>query len=484
MAVERRFDPVRPIVPVVLAGGAGSRLWPLSRTLHPKPFHSLFGERSLLQETLLRAERVADRAPIVVCNEAHRFLATEQIRALPAAWRQIVLEPEGRGTAPAVALAAYLVRAELEDALLLVLPADHRIDDMTGFEAAVETAASAAGGTQRPVVCFGIEPTRAETGYGYIELSGSGRGGVQPVRAFVEKPGRQTARGFLASGRHLWNSGMFLMHVETGLAEIAAHSPDTAAAVAAAFASARADLDFFRPGPAYLECRPGSFDRVVMERTGNALVVPAAFGWRDIGAWDAVLEASDRDDDGNRFKGDVLARGVTNSLIDARARLVAAIGVEGIVVVETADAVLVAGIDRVADVGGLVADMTRAGRAEAGLHTKVVRPWGRYERLGEGEGFQVKRLRLDPGASISLQVHRHRSEHWVVVRGVAEVTRDDRTFALRENESAWIRVGARHRLHNPGTDVLEVIEVQVGDYLGEDDIVRFEDPPSVTDDSN
>ena len=481
--LERRLEPVSPIVPVVLAGGAGSRLWPLSRTLYPKPFHALFGDRSLLQETLLRAERVADRPPIVVCNEAHRVLATEQISALPAAWRQIVLEPEARGTAPAVALAAYLVRAELEDALLLVLPADHCIDDLTGFEAAVETAAAAAAGAHRPIVCFGIEPTRPETGYGYIELPGAGCRGVQPVRAFVEKPDRQTARGFLASGRHVWNSGMFLMHAETVLAEIAAHSPDTAAAVAAAFASARADLEFFRPGPAYLDSPPGSFDRVVMERTGNALVVPAAFGWRDIGAWDAVLEASDRDDDGNRFKGDVLARGVTNTLIDARARLVTAVGLEGLVVVETADAVLVATQDRVADVRGLVADMTRAGRPETGLHTEVARPWGGYECLGEGEGFQVKRLRLDPGASISLQMHRHRSEHWVVVRGVAEVTRDDRTFALRENESVWIPVGARHRLHNPGTDVLETIEVQVGDYLGEDDIVRFEDPPLGRDES-
>ena len=483
MAVERRLDPVRPIVPVVLAGGAGSRLWPLSRTLHPKPFHPLFGERSLLQETLLRAGRVADRPPIVVCNEAHRFLAAEQIRALPAAWRQIVLEPEARGTAPAVALAAHLVRAELEDALLLVLPADHYIDDATGFEAAVETAAAAAAGAHRPVVCFGIEPTRPETGYGYIELPGAGRIGVQPVRAFVEKPDRKTARGFLASGRHLWNSGMFLMHVETGLAEIAAHSPDTATAVAAAFASGRADRDCFRAGPAYADSPAGSFDRVVMERTGNAVVVPAAFGWRDLGAWDAVLEESDRDDDGNRLNGDVLARGVTNSLIHARARLVAAVGLEGVVVVETADAVLVAGMDRVADVGGLVADMTRAGRPETGLHTEVGRSWGRYERLGQGEGFQVKCLRLDPGASISLQVHRHRAEHWVVVRGVAEVTRDERTFALRKNESAWIPTGARHRLHNPGTDVLEVIEVQVGDYLGEDDIVRFEDPQSGTDES-
>ena len=267
------------------------------------------------------------------------------------------------------------------------------------------------------------------------------------------------------------------MHVETGLSEIAAHSPDTAAA----FASARADLDFFRPGPAFLDSPAGSFDRVVMERTGNAVVVPAAFGWRDIGAWDAVLAASDRDDAGNRFKGDVLASGVTNSLIDARARLVAAVGVEGIVVVETADAVLVAGMDRVADVRGLVAEMTGAGRPETGLHTEVARPWGGYERLGAGEGFQVKRLRLDPGASISLQCHRHRAEHWVVIRGVAEVTRDERTFALRENESAWIPVGARHRLHNPGAELLEAIEIQVGDYLGEDDIVRFEDPPSGTD---
>ena len=475
LALARRARRVTPLVPVILAGGAGSRLWPVSRAACPKPFQPLFDGESLLQHTLRRAAWVTDEPPMVICGEAHRFLAVEQVCALGPALRQLVLEPDGRGTAAAIALAAHLVRAECAEAQLLIMPADHWIGDWGGFAAAVAAAAEAADGAGGPIVAFGIAPSRAETGYGYIEAAPGGAGAVSAVSAFVEKPDKATARGFLASGRHLWNSGMFLMPVKTCLAEIAAHQPETAAAVAASVEDATAEFDFLRPGPAFLDSPKGSFDTVVMENTDNAVVLPVAFAWRDIGAWDEVLAASRRDGRGNHIEGDVLARDVCNSLIESRGRLVAALGVDGLVIVETADAVLVTRRDRAQEVRALAAELERAGRPEYLADRRVYRPWGSYECVDRGEGFQVKRLRVRPGASISLQLHEHRAEHWVVVRGVAEVTRGDRTIVLGENESVYIPRGVMHRLHNPGEETLEVIEIQVGYYLGEDDIIRFED---------
>ena len=464
---------MKPLVPVVLAGGVGSRLWPLSRAHFPKPFHALFGERSLLQNTVLRAAAVTDRPPIVVCNEANRFLVAEQLRALNLPWQCIALEPEGRNTAPAIALAAHLAIAETTGAQLLAMPADHRVEDAEGFVVAVKTAQSAS--EDGAVVTFGVAPTRAETGYGYIALEAAGQRGVQPVLAFVEKPDAERAQTFMASGRHLWNSGMFLMDAAVALAEIKAHDPEMAAAVAESVDEGESDLDFFRPSDAFLRSPNASFDVAVMERTARAAVLPVDFGWSDIGSWESVLEASGVDGRGNCFVGDVLPMDVDGSLIQAGHRLVAAIGVDRLVIVETADAVLVADRSRVQDVGALVAQLQASGRSEHSLHTEVFRPWGSYEGVGRGERYQVKRIRVKPGASISLQLHRHRAEHWVVVKGEAEVTRGEETFALRENESTYIPQGATHRLRNLGEQTLELVEIQVGDYLGEDDIVRFDD---------
>ena len=462
---------MKPLIPVILAGGVGRRLWPLSRALFPKPFHALFGDRSLLQMTVLRAAKVTLRPPIVVCNVDNRFLVAEQIRALDLTWQHIVVEPEGRNTAPAIALAAHLAAAENEDAQLLILPADHLIGDDARFADAVMAAASEEGA----VVAFGIEPTHPETGYGYIELVEAGRRGVQPIRSFVEKPGRERALDFLASGRHLWNSGMFVTGANTVLAEIEARRPAMAEAIARSVRDGGFDLDFFRPTDSFLESPSVSFDVAVMEKTAHAAVLPVEFAWSDIGSWRSVLEASEADARGNRFAGDVLPLDVTGTLIHANHRLVGAVGVDGLVVVETADAVLVADRARAQDVAALVERLKESGRPEHLLHTEVLRPWGSYEGVAHGQGYLVKRIRIKPGASISLQQHCHRAEHWVVVRGTAEVTHNDEVFILYENQSTHIPKGVKHRLTNVGTMWLEIVEVQVGDYLDEDDIVRLED---------
>ena len=461
-----------PLVPVILAGGVGSRLWPLSRALFPKQFQPLLGDLSLLQATLLRAKRAAAQPPIIVCNEAHRFAAAEQCRALQLPWQCIALEPEGRNTAPAIALAAHLAAAQSPDARLLVLPADHVIQDEDAFEQAIKTAADAAGDDQ--LVAFGVTPTHPETGYGYIELSAPGAG-AQPLRSFVEKPDRRTAAACVASGRHLWNSGMYLLGARTCLAQIEKRSPAMAEAVAASVQAGQSDLDFFRPSKAFLDSPAGSFDKVVMERADNALVVPVSFGWRDVGSWRAIQDAVPADADGNLIRGDVMALDVANSLIHAQGRLIGAIGVRDLIIVETNDAVLVANRERTQQVGALAEQLKRLQRSEYLLHRQEFRPWGSWESLASGARFNVKQLRLKPGASTSLQRHQHRAEHWVVVGGVAEVARDGETFTLTENSSIEIPQGAVHRLRNPGESPLEIIEIQIGAYLGEDDIVRFED---------
>ncbi|MDE0000420.1 MAG: mannose-1-phosphate guanylyltransferase/mannose-6-phosphate isomerase [Gammaproteobacteria bacterium] len=464
---------MKPLVPVILAGGVGSRLWPLSRALFSKPFHALFGERTLLQNTVLRAHKATQRRPIIVCNEDNRFLVAEQLRSIGVAWEHIVLEPEGRNTAPAIALAAHMALGDTDDSRLLILPADHLVEDEAGFVEAVEMAADASEGGA--VVTFGVRPTRPETGYGYIELEAEGRQGVQPIRSFVEKPDQQRARAFSDSGRHLWNSGMFLTDARIALTEIAAHSAHIGEAVAASVREGRSDLDFFRPSNTFLQSPAISFDVAVMEKTARAAVLPVDFGWSDIGSWESVLEATGVDGQGNCFAGDVLPLDVEDTLIHADHRLVSAIGVGRLIIVETADAVLVADRGRAQDVTNLVARLKGSGRSEHLLHPEVFRPWGSYEVVARGERYQAKRLRIKPGARISLQKHRQRAEHWVVVRGAAEVTRDDEIFTLRENESTYIPIGVKHRLGNAGNQMLEIVEVQVGSYLGEDDIVRFED---------
>ncbi|MEE8297007.1 MAG: mannose-1-phosphate guanylyltransferase/mannose-6-phosphate isomerase [Hyphomicrobium sp.] len=460
------------VIPVIIAGGTGSRLWPLSRALFPKQFHAIFDENSLLQNTLLRAAQATTNPPILVCNDEHRFLVAEQCRDVGIAWQSIVLEPEGRSTAPAIALAAHLALAERDDVQLLVLPADHLINDTEAFKVAAGKAAAAS--SQGFMVTFGIRPTHAETGYGYIELS-EASDDVQDVRSFVEKPDLQTAQAYLASGTHLWNSGMFMLDAKTYLEELAEHCPEMANAVSAAVQSGTEDLDFFRPGDVFLESPTDSIDYAVMEKTARAKVVPVGFDWSDIGSWAAIWEASDQDADGNHFDGDVVPLATRNSYVLAQNRLVGTICVEDLVIVETADAVLVADKTRVQDVRALVQKLKACEREEYVSHREVFRPWGSYEGVGQGERYQVKRIKVTPGASLSLQKHHHRAEHWVVVRGTAEVTRGEETFTLGENESTYIPLGVKHRLRNPGKLTLELIEVQVGSYLGEDDIVRLDD---------
>ena len=459
------------LIPVILAGGTGSRLWPLSRELFPKQFHAMFGEYSLLQNTLRRARGVTSEPPIIVCNEEHRFLVAEQCRALGLPWRSIMLEPEGRNTAPAIALAALACDSGSQ---MLVMPSDHLIEDEQAFGQAVKKASQAAA--EGALVTFGVEPTHPETGFGYIQASDARVGdAARPVQSFVEKPDQATADAYLKSKDYFWNSGMFVLDSALYLDELAQHAPAIAEEVAAAYASGTLDLDFFRPGDAFLRSPADSIDYAVMEKTSKAKVVPVSFGWSDIGSWAAIWEASEQDPQGNHFEGDVVAVETTGSYVMARHRLVATVGIDDLVIVETADAVLIASKAEVQQVKALVEKLKSSKRDEYINHREVFRPWGSYESVEQGERYQVKRITVKPGERLSLQMHHHRAEHWIVVRGTAEVTRGEDTFTLAENESTYIPLGVRHRLTNPGKLDLELIEVQVGAYLGEDDIVRFED---------
>jgi len=460
------------LIPVVLSGGSGTRLWPLSRELYPKQLLPLVGERTMLQETLLRLAGMDAAAPILVCNDAHRFLVAEQMRQLDIRPQAILLEPVGRNTAPAIALAA--LRAP-PDALLLVLPADHMIRDVPGFQAAVRAAVPAAEAGK--LVTFGIVPTAPETGYGYIKQAAAAGGeGARPIERFVEKPDAARAAAFLSEGGYYWNSGMFLFRAERYLAELDIHAPDIAAAARAALQGSEPDLDFVRvEKTAFEACRSDSIDYAVMEKTRDAVVVPLAAGWSDVGSWAALHEALPCDGRGNVSKGDVIAEDSSGCYFYAESRLVSAVGLKDHVVVETKDAVLVAPRDRVQDVKQLVARLKAEGRQEHSLHREVFRPWGSYDSIDNGKRFQVKRLMIKPGAQLSLQLHHHRAEHWIVVSGTARVTCGDKVFLLEENQSTYIPIGEKHRIENPGRIPLHIVEVQSGSYLGEDDIVRFED---------
>jgi mannose-1-phosphate guanylyltransferase/mannose-6-phosphate isomerase len=477
------------IVPVILSGGAGTRLWPLSRELYPKQLLPLVSPQTMLQETLLRLDGMDEAGePIVVCNQEHRFMVAEQIRQLGRKPAAIILEPFGRNTAPAVAVAALQALATGEDPVLLVLPADHLVRDRNAFQRAVWAGVGHAG--QGRLVTFGIVPDRPETGYGYIKAGqpcdGSGQedGPGNPgspltaykVTSFVEKPDLASARAYLASGEYTWNSGMFMFRASRYLEELEKFAPTMLCACRRTFAARHRDLDFLRLGAdAFAACPSDSVDYAVMERTGDAVVIPLAAGWSDIGSWAALWEASGHDADGNAIHGDVLTEGARDCLIHASQRMIAAVGVKGLIVVETADAVLVADKERTQDVKKVVERLRTENRGEALLHRRVNRPWGAYECINMGERFQVKLISVSPGASSSLQLHHHRSEHWVVVRGTARVTCGDVTRTLGENESIYIPLGVPHRLENPGKLVLELVEVQTGSYLGEDDIVRIED---------
>ena len=457
--------------PVLLSGGSGTRLWPLSREAYPKQFLPLAGDDTMVQATWRRVEALADLAPIVVANEEHRFLVAEQLRQVGAPVPAILLEPVGRNTAPAIAAAALQAMAGGADPLLLVLPSDHVVRDVAGFQRAVREASSAA--EAGALVTFGIVPDAPETGFGYIQAEAGD--GLRQVLRFVEKPDAATARSYLDAGGYYWNSGMFLFRASRYLEELARFRPDIVDAVRAAHATARHDGDFVRLDKgAFSACPSDSIDYAVMEKTADAMVLPVDIGWNDVGSWSALWDVAERDADGNAHHGDVIAVDSRNSYAYAQ-RLVALVGVDDIVVVETDDAVLVARKDKVQEVKQVVARLKQEQRSQAVLHREVHRPWGSYDSVDTGGRHQVKRIKVKPGAALSLQMHHHRAEHWIVVSGTAKVTRGDETLLLSENESTYIPLGVKHRLENPGKVPLELIEVQSGSYLGEDDIVRFED---------
>ncbi len=457
--------------PVLLSGGSGTRLWPLSREAYPKQFLPLASDDTMLQATWKRVAAIADAAPIVVAGEDHRFLVAEQLRQIGAPTPAIMLEPLGRNTAPAIAAAALQALAGGDDPLLLVLPSDHVVRDGEAFRAAVRQAMPAA--EAGALVTFGIVPDAPETGFGYIQAEAGD--GVRKVLRFVEKPDAATAQRYLDEGGYYWNSGMFLLRASRYLDELQRFRPDIVAAVRAAFDAAARDGDFIRlDKAAFAACPSDSIDYAVMEKTDTASVLPVDIGWNDVGSWSALWEVSEQDADGNAHHGDVVSIDSRNSYAYAR-RLVALVGVDDLVVVETDDAVLVARKDRVQQVKDVVAQLKAGQRSQAVLHREVHRPWGSYDSIDMADGFQVKRIKVKPGARLSLQSHERRAEHWVVVRGTARVTRDNDVFELFANQSAYIPIGAKHRLENPGSEMLELIEVQSGDYLGEDDIVRYED---------
>ncbi len=461
-----------PLLPVLLSGGSGTRLWPLSREAYPKQFLPLIGEQSMLQATWSRVAELAEAAALVVANEEHCFMAAEQLRQVGCTPSAILLEPVGRNTAPAIALAALQASADGADPLLLVLPSDHVVADAGRFRAAVRRARAAAEAGR--LVTFGVIPGALETGYGYI-LAKRGSDEMRAVERFVEKPDAATAQRYVESGEYFWNSGMFLFRAQRYLAELERFRPDILAACRAALADARRDDDFVRVHKAAFEaCPADSIDYAVMEKTDAAAVLPIDVGWSDVGSWSALWQIAERDADGNAHHGDVIAVDCRDSYAHGE-RLIAMVGLDGVVVVETPDAVLVAHKDKVQRVKDVVTRLKGDGRTHAVWHRKVYRPWGAYDSIDMGERFQVKRITVKPGGTLSLQMHHHRAEHWIVVSGTAKVTRGEETILLTENQSTYIPLGTRHRLENPGKVPLELIEVQSGSYLGEDDIVRFED---------
>lgn len=464
------------VIPVILAGGSGTRLWPLSRELHPKQLLGLIDESTMLQNTILRLAGFDGVAPpIVICNENHRFMVAEQLRSIGVEPLAIMLEPVGRNTAPALAAAAFKALETEENPTLLVLPADHTIQLAEKLhDAMAQGVALAATGR---LITFGIEPASPETGYGYIRKGAPVDGGsAVMIDRFVEKPDLETAQSYLDSGDYCWNSGMFMFGARQVLDELERFTPDIVTSCRMAVERGREDLDFFRlDHDAFSACPEDSIDYAVMEKTDKGVMVALSAGWNDVGSWDAIWQIGEKNEAGNVVKGDVFTHDVSSSLLQAESRMIAAIGIQDMIVVETKDAVLVAPRNRGQDVKRIVAQLKAKDRYEAMMNTVVYRPWGSYEGIDLSDRFQVKRITVNPGAELSLQKHFHRAEHWVVVRGTALVTRGEETILLREDESTYISLGTVHRLENPGKIPLELIEVQSGSYLGEDDIVRLED---------
>jgi mannose-1-phosphate guanylyltransferase/mannose-6-phosphate isomerase len=467
--------PISPLVPVILCGGSGTRLWPLSRETYPKQFLRLLGQESLLQQTMLRLKGIESLGPaLLVCNESSRFVAAEQLREIGIDDARILLEPMRRNTAPAIAAAALHALSEHEDPLLLVLPSDHVIKNHDAFCTAIHFAREAAN--QGDLVTFGITPESPETGYGYIRAASSETRSALPVLEFVEKPNRATAEQYVASGNYYWNSGMFLFRASRYLEELSRYQPEIVAASRNAVAQAKKDFDFIRLDTASYAASPDvAIDYAVMERTDRASMVPLAADWSDIGSWASVWEASDKDADNNAMHGDVMLQDCEDCLIHGTTRLVTAVGLRNIAIIETADAILIMNTERAQDTKHVVAKLLKTQRSEATQHREIFRPWGSYDSIGTGDRFQVKRITVKQGAKLSLQMHHHRAEHWVVVSGTAKITNGDKEYLLTENQSTYIPVGVVHSLENPGKVPLELIEIQSGGYLGEDDIVRLQD---------
>ncbi|EOW0801510.1 mannose-1-phosphate guanylyltransferase/mannose-6-phosphate isomerase [Vibrio parahaemolyticus] len=460
------------ITPVIMAGGTGSRLWPMSRVLHPKQFLRLSGKESMLQATALRVNNLTKQSSIVICNEEHRFLAAEQLREINQLG-SIILEPVGRNTAPAIALAAFNLAKKDPEAIMLVLAADHMISDQEEFELSVKQATESA--LQGKMVTFGVVPTHVETGYGYIKRGEQVTSGYK-VAQFVEKPCEQVAEQYLESGEHYWNSGMFMFKAIRYLEELRKYRPDIYTACNNAVKKVTTDLDFIRIDEKEFErCPSESIDYAVMEKTSEAVVIPLNAQWSDVGAWSALWDISDKDESGNVTQGDVLLHDSQNSYFNAEQKLIAAVGVDNIVVIETKDAVLVASRDKVQEVKEIVGQLRAKGRTEHYIHREVYRPWGKYDSIDSGKRDHVKRITVNPGEKLSIQMHHHRAEHWIVVAGTAKVTNGKQTLIVTEDQSTYIPLGTIHALENPGKIPLEMIEVQTGSYLGEDDIVRFED---------
>ena len=461
------------MVPIILSGGSGTRLWPLSRKMYPKQFLSLLHDETMLQRTLQRLDGMPHEPPVVVCNEEHRFIVAEQARQIGIEDLSIVLEPCGRNTAPAIAVAALHAAARGEDPVLLVLSADHEIPDKEAFVEIVQRALPLAEAGK--LVTFGVVPDHAATGYGYIRRGAPLDAGFV-VAEFVEKPDAATAQAYLDSGDYLWNSGMFMFRAQAYLGELERLRPQMVEHCRQALAGSSTDLGFLRlDAQAFSACESDSIDYAVMENTDLACVVPMDTGWSDIGSWSSLWEQDEKDTAGNATFGDVLHADTKNSVLHAESRLLAAVGVEDLVIVETRDAVLVAARDKAQEVKQIVARLADARREEENFHRVVYRPWGSFDSVDEGPRYKVKRISVKPGARLSKQMHHRRAEHWVVVRGTARVFRDDEIFDLHENESVFIPLGVTHYLENPTDEPLDIIEVQSGDYLGEDDIVRFDD---------